>query len=174
MPGPRRNGEGPASHRQPLCCRRGNQPLYVRHVFLFVFFFMSLMWAREGGDVSPPLPSLRRCSALFCPPPPKPIFLLLLLPPICPHLFLLFSPPSTPLSPLPFLPFFVSLCFYPWRSFVKAPCLDGPYLCRWVVAFLSHGLPHPPFFNFYLRIWHKVAFFVFFPRKWYSRNSKTT
>lgn len=158
MPGPRRNGEGPASHRQPLCCRRGNQPLYVRHVFLFVFFFMSLMWAREGGMfplLSSPSVAAPRYSA---PHPRNPSSSSHRSIHIC---FYSFLPPTTPLSPLPFLPFFVSLCFYPWRSFVKAPCLDGPYLCCWVVPLT--WTPHPPFFNFsFMRIWHKVAFFVFF------------
>lgn len=107
VPGPRRDGEGPESHRQPLCCRRGNQPLYVRHVFLFVFFFMSLMWAR--GNVSPLISS-----------PPSPLFCVIspqypsssLLPPIHPHLFLLFFPPSSS-SSTPFLPYFASPHFFP-------------------------------------------------------------
>lgn len=57
VPRPRRDGEGPESHRQPLCCRRGNQPLYVRHVFLFVLLFLSNVGEGECFPSHPPMSS---------------------------------------------------------------------------------------------------------------------
>lgn len=135
VPGPRRDGEGPESHRQPLCCRRGNQPLYVRHVFLFVFFFMSLMWARgmfplSSTTLHPPHPSTLHCVA----PPPTPTnHTHLPSPPTNSSTFvsplrLLFSLMLSPPHPLCF-PLEIVIC--------KALCLDSPYLCRGVAASLS-------------------------------------
>lgn len=56
---PQTGWRGPESYRQPLCCRRGNQPLYVRHVFLFVFLFLFLSNVGEGEcfPSHPPAPS---------------------------------------------------------------------------------------------------------------------
>lgn len=168
--GPQTERRGPREPQAAIVLSPRKPASLCQTCFSVCFLFYVFNVGKGGGNVSPPSVAAPRYSA---PHPRNPssssshrsIH-------IC---FYSFLPPDSSFT-TPFSPVFRVPLFLPLEIICKSSLLGRP-----ISLSLGCGLPltwtppPPPFFNFdFMRIWHKVAFFVFFPKKWYSCNSKTT